>query len=176
MTATNRPAAQRDARGPEMRQALCIALVCFALTHSVVAQQREPTSVPVGVVKAERKPIARTGNFVGCVESISRVEIRARTTGFLEEVLFKEGDLIKEGTPLYRIEKGLFVAQVEQAGGAPERSKAAKIVEQEPPTGEMQASALSVSHRRPITRNRNRPSFCCGLRDAAIVCNPHCSK
>jgi membrane fusion protein (multidrug efflux system) len=42
---------------------------------------------------------------------------------------FKEGDLIKQGAPLYRIEKGLFQAQVEQAEGALERSKAAKISE-----------------------------------------------
>jgi membrane fusion protein (multidrug efflux system) len=82
----------------------------------------------VGVVKAERRPIAQSGEYVGRVEAISRVEIRARITGFLEEVLFKEGDLIKEGAPLYRIEKGLFEAQVRQAEGALERSKAAKAL------------------------------------------------
>jgi membrane fusion protein, multidrug efflux system len=82
----------------------------------------------VGVVKAERRPIAQSGEYVGRVEAISRVEIRARITGFLEEVLFKEGDLIKEGSPLYRIEKGLFEAQVRQAEGALERSKAAKAL------------------------------------------------
>ena len=82
----------------------------------------------MGVVKAERRPIAQSGEYVGRVEAISRVEIRARITGFLEEVLFKEGDLIKEGSPLYRIEKGLFEAQVRQAEGALERSKAAKAL------------------------------------------------
>jgi membrane fusion protein, multidrug efflux system len=111
-----------------MRQALCTAFLCLALAHSAIAQQQQPPLVPVGVVKAERKPIAQTGDFVGRVEAISRVEIRARITGFLEEVVFKEGDLIKEGTPLYRIEKGLFLAQVEQAEAALERSKAAKIL------------------------------------------------
>jgi membrane fusion protein, multidrug efflux system len=116
------------AQGAEMRQALCTAFLCFALTHAAVAQQQQPTAVPVGVVRAERKPIARSVDFVGRVEAISRVEIRARITGFLEEVLFKEGDLIKEGAPLYRIERGLFQAQVEQAEGALERSKAAKIL------------------------------------------------
>jgi membrane fusion protein (multidrug efflux system) len=110
-----------------MRQTLCTAFLCFALSYPAVAQQ-QPTAVPVGVVRAERKPIARTIDFVGRVEAISRVEIRARITGYLEEVLFKEGDLIKEGTPLYRIEQGLFLAQVEQAEGALERSKALKIL------------------------------------------------
>jgi membrane fusion protein (multidrug efflux system) len=56
------------------------------------------------------------------------VDVRARITGFLEQVLFKEGDMIKEGAALYTIEKGLFDAAVKQAEGALERSKAAKIL------------------------------------------------
>jgi membrane fusion protein (multidrug efflux system) len=54
--------------------------------------------------------------------------VKARVTGYLEEVVFKEGDPIKEGGALYRIEKGLFQAAVEQAEGALERSKAAKTL------------------------------------------------
>jgi len=111
-----------------MRKVFCTALVVFALNSAALAQQPPSTAVPVGVVKAERNPIAKAGDFVGRVEAISRVEIRARITGFLEEVLFKEGDLIKEGSPLYRIEKGLFQAQVRQAEGALERSQAAKAL------------------------------------------------
>ena len=56
------------------------------------------------------------------------MEVRARVTGYLEEVLFKEGELIKEGTPLYRIEKGLFESAVASAEAAVERSKAAKVL------------------------------------------------
>ncbi|MBV9970582.1 MAG: efflux RND transporter periplasmic adaptor subunit [Xanthobacteraceae bacterium] len=92
------------------------------------AQQQQPAAVPVGVVKAERKPIADTLDFVGRVDAINRVEIKARVTGFLEEVLFKEGDPVKEGAPLYRIEQGLFQAAVEQAQGSLERSKASKAL------------------------------------------------
>ncbi len=88
--------------------------------------QQTAAPVPVGVVKAERKPVTPSLDFVGRVEAINRVEIKARVTGFLEEVLFKEGDAIQEGGPLYRIEKGLFQAAVEQAEGTLERSKAAK--------------------------------------------------
>jgi membrane fusion protein (multidrug efflux system) len=110
-----------------MRKAIFTALIACALGFPAMAQQ-QPAAVQVGVVKAERKPVARAGDYVGRVEAISRVEVRARITGYLEEVLFKEGDLIKEGSPLYRIEKGLFQAQVEQAEGALQRSKAAKLL------------------------------------------------
>ena len=30
------------------------------------------------------------------------MDVRARVTGFLEEVLFKEGETVKAGAPLYR--------------------------------------------------------------------------
>jgi membrane fusion protein (multidrug efflux system) len=101
--------------------------LAFLLTSALLAlaQAQQPAAVAVGTVYAERKPIAKTADFVGRIEAIERVEIRARVKGFLEAVLFKEGDLVKEGQPLYRIEKGQFEAAVERAKGALERSKAA---------------------------------------------------
>jgi membrane fusion protein (multidrug efflux system) len=111
-----------------MRLAICAVLAVCGFSLSVQAQQREAPAVSVSTVAAERRPISKTLGFVGRVEAVNRVEIRARVTGFLEAVLFNEGDPIKEGAPLYRIEKGLFAAAVEQAQGALERSKAAKTL------------------------------------------------
>jgi len=111
-----------------MRLAIwAIGFICV-LGVAAHAQQPQPTTVPVGTVTAERRPIAKTLDFVGRVEAINRVDVRARVTGYLDAVLFKEGDLIQEGAPLYRIEKDLFQAAVEQAQGALERSKAAKVL------------------------------------------------
>ena len=107
----------------------CLVVVLMSLVTPLAhAQGGEPAAVAVGTVYAERKPIARTADFVGRIEAINRVEIRARVKGYLEAVLFKEGDLVKEGQPLYRIEKGLFEAAVEQATGALERAKAAQTL------------------------------------------------
>jgi len=105
------------------------ALAIFlAVNMPAQSQQNPPTVIAVGTVAAERKPIARSGVFVGRVEAVQRVEIRARVTGYLDEVVFREGDMIKEGAPLYRIEKGLFEAAVTAAEAAVERSKAATIL------------------------------------------------
>src|ERR1700722_7976183 len=105
-----------------MRLAICAVLAICGFCLPAHAQQGEPAAVSVSTVAAERRPIAKTLGFVGRIEAVNRVEIRARVTGVLEEVL------IKEGAPLYRIEKGLFQAAVEQAQGALERSKAAKTL------------------------------------------------
>jgi membrane fusion protein, multidrug efflux system len=120
-----------SANGPgevDMRQAICGVILVIGLSAPVLAQQGQPATVPVGTVMAERKAVANTAGFVGRVEAINRVEIRARVTGYLQAVLFKEGDLIAEGAPLYRIEKDQFEASVGQAQGALERSKAAKTL------------------------------------------------
>ncbi len=111
-----------------MRQALYFSFVIIALSYPATAQQQPSTAVPVGVAQAKFQPIAKAGDFVGRVDALSRVEVRARITGYLQEVLFKEGDLIKEGTPLYRIEKGLFEAEVRKAEGALARSQATKTL------------------------------------------------
>jgi membrane fusion protein (multidrug efflux system) len=112
-----------------MRIALLLVLaVCNTLpVYGVYGQQAAPATVPVGVVKAEKRPVSKTADFVGRVEAINRVQINARVKGFLEEVLFKEG-MVEEGARLYRIEQDLFKASVEQAQGALERAKAAKAL------------------------------------------------
>jgi membrane fusion protein (multidrug efflux system) len=92
------------------------------------AQPAQPAAVPVATVYAVLQPISNTRDFVGRVEATGRVDIRARVQGYLEQVLFKEGDIVKKGDQLYQIEKGLFQAAVEAASGALERSKAAKTL------------------------------------------------
>jgi membrane fusion protein, multidrug efflux system len=111
-----------------MRLTMLLALVLFTVQHAAHAQGTPPAAVPVGTIVAEKKPIARTADFVGRVEAVNRVEIRARVTGFLDAVQFTEGDTVKEGALLYQIEKGLFEASVQQAEGALERSKSAKVL------------------------------------------------
>jgi membrane fusion protein, multidrug efflux system len=109
----------------------CVAAVLalnVAVAVSAAAQQAQPAAVPVGTVYAERQPISDIRDFVGRVEATGRVDIRARVQGYLEQVLFKEGDIVKQGDQLYQIEKGLFQAAVEAAKGALERSKAAKTL------------------------------------------------
>jgi membrane fusion protein (multidrug efflux system) len=111
-------------------RALGAALLAFNVAAAVpaAAQPAQPAAVPVGTVYAERQPISDIRDFVGRVEATGRVEIRARVQGYLEQVLFKEGEIVKKGDQLYQIEKGLFQAAVEAAKGALERSKAAKTL------------------------------------------------
>ncbi|HTW28747.1 MAG TPA: efflux RND transporter periplasmic adaptor subunit [Acetobacteraceae bacterium] len=96
--------------------AILAAMLAGWLTASPASAQ-QPGPTPVGTIAAARKPITRAAEFVGRVEAVERVEIRARITGYLDEVLFKDGDFIKQGTVLYRIEPETFQAAVLKARG-----------------------------------------------------------
>jgi membrane fusion protein, multidrug efflux system len=74
------------------------------------------TQLPaVGVRPAVLKGVNQSFEFVGRIRAVEMVEIRARVEGFLEKVLFREGQDVKVGDLLYQIENVQFQAQVDQA-------------------------------------------------------------
>ncbi|HEY4834194.1 MAG TPA: efflux transporter periplasmic adaptor subunit, partial [Bradyrhizobium sp.] len=60
-----------------MRTAICTVFIICGLVAPAAAQQAPPATIPVGVVKAEHKSIEKTLDFVGRIEAVNRVEIRA---------------------------------------------------------------------------------------------------
>ncbi|MCB8879640.1 efflux RND transporter periplasmic adaptor subunit [Acidisoma cellulosilytica] len=72
----------------------------------------------VGVTKAAETPIYQSSEYVGRIQAVSKVTVRARVTGLLEERDFKEGDEVKQGQQLFIIEQPPYQAAVLQAQGA----------------------------------------------------------
>ena len=101
-----------------MRHLKLFAAALVFVCGTAVAQTAPQKPIPVGVVTAALQPVTRASAFAGRLEAVERVDVRARVTGFLDEVLFKEGDPVKAGDALYRIEKGPFEAALLQARGA----------------------------------------------------------
>ena len=87
--------AQRFSSALRLSSTTLAALLIFGLGAGALAQQPAPTAVPVGTVIAEKRAITQTADFVGRIEAVNRVDIRARVTGYLEEVLFKDGAMIR---------------------------------------------------------------------------------
>jgi membrane fusion protein (multidrug efflux system) len=71
----------------------------------------------VGVVKAALTPIYQSSEYIGRVQAISKITIRARVTGLLEERDFQEGAEVKKGQKLFVIEQPPYQAAVLQAQG-----------------------------------------------------------
>jgi membrane fusion protein (multidrug efflux system) len=88
--------------------------------HGKAAQPAATAAIPapaVGVRPVVTKGVSQSFEFVGRIKATDKVELRARIEGFLEKVLFKEGQDVKTGDLLYQIEKVQFQALVEQAKG-----------------------------------------------------------
>ncbi len=69
-----------------------------------------PPLVKVAVISEE--DVNPPTEYVGHVEAIQQVDLRARVEGFIEQVRFKEGDLVTAGEVLYIIEPAPYEAKV----------------------------------------------------------------
>ncbi len=110
----------------ERRSALNLRFVHWLVALAVLLpllgacdQQKQagppPPPPAVGVEFAAMKGVSRSDLFVGRIKAVGTVGIRARVEGFLEKVLFTEGQDVKAGDLLYQIERAQYQAQVDQA-------------------------------------------------------------
>lgn len=112
----------------KVRSGLISAAAAAVLGSAVAALAQTPAPVRVGVAPAVTKEISKGADFVGRVDAVEKVEVRARVKGYLQSVAFQKGQAVKIGEPLYEIEPDLFKADVEQAQGALERAEASKTL------------------------------------------------
>ncbi len=113
--------------GPILERVLLGFVVLVALSLAACSKEEikaPPPPVEVNAVKVEPQTVPVATSFVAQVESSHQVEIRARVNGFLEKILYREGEVVKQGQTLFLMDKKPFVAQVEAARGALENHKA----------------------------------------------------
>jgi membrane fusion protein (multidrug efflux system) len=92
---------------------LLAAILVTGFTGGAGRAQSAPGAPPaVGIVEATRRPITETDEFLGRIEAVSRVNVVARVTAFLEARLFTEGAEVKKGDQLYHLERGPFEADL----------------------------------------------------------------
>jgi len=87
------------------------------LACSTGAIAQAPPSAPpaVTVAKPIVKEVVERDDYVGRFEAIDAVEIRARVSGYLQTVSFRDGAIVKLGDPLFTIDKRPYQAALDQA-------------------------------------------------------------
>ena len=68
-----------------------------------------------------------TGTYIGRVVPIERVEVVARVPGFIEQRNFTEGQIVKKGELLFRIEQDTYKASVDQQAANLAKAKANEV-------------------------------------------------
>lgn len=85
-----------------------------------------PQRPPVTVVtaKAERQPMPVRLDAIGTVQTLSAVSVRSRVESQIMEVGFKDGEYVKKGDLLFRLDSRQLEAQLRQAEANVVRDKA----------------------------------------------------
>ena len=95
--------------------ALFSLLLLAACGDSGAKPAAAPPPPPVTVAKPVVKEIVEVDEFTGRFDAVAAVDIRARVGGYLETVQFTDGAIVKEGDPLFIIDRRPFQAALAQA-------------------------------------------------------------
>ncbi|MEM9130224.1 MAG: efflux RND transporter periplasmic adaptor subunit [Pseudomonadota bacterium] len=88
------------------------AIILLLNTTDANAQQE---ALPVDVAKPLVRTIVDWDEYTGRFEAVQKVEIRPRVSGYIDEILFRDGQLVEKGDLLMRIDPRPFQATLDSA-------------------------------------------------------------
>src|SRR5262245_36049948 len=105
-----------------LRPGIGAALVpgsCLGLAGCVRARSAAPEAAPtpVTVSRPVERDVTDHADFTGRTAAVDSVEVRARVWGYLDQVKFKEGALVKKDDVLFEIDPRIYRADLERAAG-----------------------------------------------------------
>ena len=103
---------------PLARIATLTAALMLAGCNKDANQAAAPQAVPVSVLQVQPREVPVAYEAVARTEGSREVQIRARVAGILEQQLYSEGDAVKAGAPLFRIERAPFEIDLAQQRAA----------------------------------------------------------
>jgi RND family efflux transporter MFP subunit len=102
-----------------------VVTLLLSASNAAVAQGEPGTPpAPVTVAKPVVREVIEYDEYTGRFEAVDFVEVRARVSGYLDQVAFREGTLVKKGDLLVIIDKRPYQAAVDQAEAAVQSAQA----------------------------------------------------
>ncbi len=95
--------------------AFVVMAVALMATGCERAGQAEPMLPVVSTQKPMVQDIDVERDFVGQIRAVDEAEIRSKVTGRILSVQFREGQLVKQGQPLFKIDSDSLREQVREA-------------------------------------------------------------
>jgi RND family efflux transporter MFP subunit len=128
-----------------VRSVLVFQLLAVCAAVPGLAQQTPPPAPPAVTVAqpAERK-ITEWDEYTGRFEATDTVAVRARVSGYLNEIHFRDGDMVKKGDPLFLIDPRPFERIVERLRAEVASAKA-----------RLEFAQKDVERARPLMKNEH---------------------
>ena len=144
------------------------------------APPQAPPPPEVGVIRVEAKTTPLLVDVVGDIRAFREVDLRPRVSGVVEKQLFRPGQMVREGQPLFLIDpraldSAVADAQARQLEAEAQLARARQDVERYKPllvddaiprqtyeqavSAEQQAASLVESRKEGVTRARLDRSF-----------------
>ncbi len=131
-----------------------VGALSFAASCGVAAAQSAPPPA-VSVTPVVSRQVAETADYIGRITAIDKVDLVARVPGFIEERTFTEGQEVKKGDLLFRIEQATYKAAVDQARATLAKAKATEV-----------NAKLQLERGKELVRNQNIPQSTVDQREA----------
>lgn len=141
-------ASQRSARvGSAWTGLLAAALVAILAVSPrlppAAHAQKGPPAFPVTFALPLEKRITNWDEYSGRFEAVASVDVRARVSGFVEKVHFKDGQIVKAGDLLFTLDKRAFEIAVESAKAEVARADA-----------QVEVTGADVDRAEPLVKSR----------------------
>ena len=107
------------------------------------AADESPLPSPVTVARPLEKTITEWDEYTGRFTAVETVDVRARVSGFIDSIHFKEGQVVKQGDLLFVIDPRPYTFAVEQTKADVERAKA-----------KLEIASLDVQRAAPLLRSQ----------------------
>jgi RND family efflux transporter MFP subunit len=102
-------------RGAGLAAALALAILLVGCGDSAQQKAAAPPPPTVTVAKPTQRTVSDYDEYVGRFAALDSVEVRARVSGYLDSVDFKDGQMVKQGDLLFTIDKRPFQTALDQS-------------------------------------------------------------
>lgn len=109
-----------------LRQMVVFGSIAAFMPLAALAQSAPPPP-PVTVAKPVVRDVVDSDEFIGRFEPVDEVSVRSRVGGYLQEIHFQDGALVKQGDLLFVIDQRPFVTALNQAKATLESAQSALI-------------------------------------------------
>jgi len=131
-------------------------LTAMMFCHAAQAQGGPPPAPTVQVAKPLAKKVIQWDEYTGRFEPVAQVEVRARVSGFIENLHFRDGQIVRQGDLLFTIDRKPYELAGEAAAAEVQRAKAqVSLAENEVERAEGLTRNQTITARDLDTRRSN---------------------